>query len=70
MTYVWLVDSLAVLRYQGIDNVDNYNGLMQLNPSDISTAWFERVARFDSEFWIFDRSEGSDGAGDKWYQGR
>lgn len=69
-TYVWLVDSLAVLRYQGIDDADNYNGLMKLNPSDISTAWFEKVTRFSSEFWTFDRSEHSDGSGDKWYQRR
>lgn len=70
LTYVWLVDSLAVRRYQVIDDADNYNGLMQLNPSDISTAWFEKVGRFSSEFWTFDRSERSDGVGDKWYQGR
>lgn len=70
LSYVWLIDSLAVLRYQGIDDAGNYNGLMKLNPSIISQAWFEKVSRFGSENWAFDRYECLDGSGNKWYQAR
>ena len=59
-----------MLRYQGVDDAENYNGLMKLNPSDFSTTWFEKVGRFSSENWIFERVGGLDGAGDMWYQER
>ncbi|RYO97489.1 hypothetical protein DL765_011185 [Monosporascus sp. GIB2] len=68
--YVWLVDSPAARRFQGVNGGDNYNGWMKLNPSDLPAAWFERVARFEDETWIFGRREIPEGSGDLWYHQR
>jgi hypothetical protein len=37
---------------------------MKLNPSDIPDAWFQRVARYESENWVFERMEIPAGSGD------
>ncbi|KAH8203192.1 hypothetical protein TruAng_002597 [Truncatella angustata] len=68
--YVWLIDSQAVGRYQGINDVYNYNGLMKLELINIPDAWFERVPRFDDECHIFERGKAPDGSGDLWYRPR
>ncbi|RYP68288.1 hypothetical protein DL771_006790 [Monosporascus sp. 5C6A] len=68
--YVWLVDSPVVRRFQGVNDAHNYNGLMKLNPSDLPAAWFERVARFEDEAWIFGRREIPEGSSDLWYRQR
>ncbi|RYP21254.1 hypothetical protein DL767_009306 [Monosporascus sp. MG133] len=68
--YVWLVDSPAVRRFKGVNDAENYNGWMKLNPSDLPAAWFERVARFEDEAWIFGRREIPQGSGDLWYHQR
>ncbi|RYP89407.1 hypothetical protein DL769_000058 [Monosporascus sp. CRB-8-3] len=65
--YIWLVDSPTVRRFQGVNDADNYNGWMKPNPSDLPAAWFERVARFEDEAWIFGRREIPEGSGDLWY---
>lgn len=68
--YVWLVDSQAVRRFQGVEDADNYNGWMKLSPSDIPDAWFERVARYESDYWTFERTEIPQGSGELWYNSR
>ncbi|KAJ0344384.1 hypothetical protein KNSL1_009416 [Colletotrichum chrysophilum] len=67
-SFVWLIDSLAVKRFQSVEDADNYNGLMKLSPGDLSDAWFERAGRFSSDFWTFDREEIPEGSGEKWYR--
>ncbi|KAF5512787.1 hypothetical protein CGCA056_v011926 [Colletotrichum aenigma] len=67
-SFVWLIDSLAVKRFQGFEDADNYNGLMKLSPEDLPDAWFERAGRFSSDFWTFDREEIPEGSGEKWYR--
>ncbi|KAI8253298.1 hypothetical protein K4K58_007254 [Colletotrichum sp. SAR11_239] len=67
-SFVWLIDSLAVKRFQGVEDADNYNGLMKLSPEDLPDAWFERAGRFSSDFWTFDREEIPEGSGEKWYR--
>ncbi|KAK2777867.1 hypothetical protein CKAH01_11913 [Colletotrichum kahawae] len=69
-SFVWLIDSLAVKRFQGVEDADNYGGLMKLSPEDLPDAWFERAGRFSSDFWTFDRAEIPDGSGEKWYRQR
>ncbi|KAH0421149.1 hypothetical protein CcaCcLH18_13616 [Colletotrichum camelliae] len=69
-SFGWLIDSLAVKRFQGVEDADNYDGLMKLSPEDLPSAWFERVGRFSSDFWTFDREEVPEGSGEKWYRQR
>ncbi|ETS85605.1 hypothetical protein PFICI_03630 [Pestalotiopsis fici W106-1] len=66
--YLWLIDSQAVRRYQGIDDMENYNGLMKLKARDIPYAWFQRAPRSEDEYHIFKRSEAPDGSG-VWFVG-
>ncbi|KFZ12468.1 hypothetical protein V502_07060 [Pseudogymnoascus sp. VKM F-4520 (FW-2644)] len=44
-SYVWLVDSQAVKRFQGVENGDNYDGWMKLCPDDIPEAWATPATR-------------------------
>ncbi|KAF4928151.1 hypothetical protein CGCVW01_v002057 [Colletotrichum viniferum] len=67
-SFVWLIDSLAVKRFQGFEDADNYNGLMKVSPEGLPDAWFERAGRFSSDFWTFDREEIPEGSGKKWYR--
>ncbi|KAJ0273976.1 hypothetical protein COL940_009572 [Colletotrichum noveboracense] len=66
-SYVWLVDSRAAKRFQGVEDPVNYDGCMKLSVGDIYEAWFERVARFEDLDWIFEREEKD---GEKWYSPR
>lgn len=65
--YLWLVDSQAVRRYKGIDDAENYNGLMRLQASDIPDAWFERAPRWEDACHIFKRVESPKGSGNMWF---
>ncbi|KFY87359.1 hypothetical protein V500_07004 [Pseudogymnoascus sp. VKM F-4518 (FW-2643)] len=63
-SYVWLVDSQAVKRFQGVENGDNYDGWMKLCPDDTpEAAWFERTCASGKSFWIFERREIPQGSG-------
>ncbi|TPX10952.1 uncharacterized protein E0L32_008158 [Thyridium curvatum] len=67
--YVWLVDPQAARRYKGIDNDENYDGVMKLSPADIPSSWFERVAMtLQSDSHIFLRQEIPTGSGSLWYR--
>ncbi|KAF3025527.1 hypothetical protein E8E14_009203 [Neopestalotiopsis sp. 37M] len=69
--YLWLVDSRAVKRYEGIDDEENYNGLMKLEALQIPYAWFGEIThRREDESWIFARREIPEGSGDMWFQSR
>ncbi|KAK0378286.1 SCP-like extracellular protein [Colletotrichum limetticola] len=68
--HVWLVDSLAVRRYSGTEDEDNYDGWMRLSPHDLADAWFEKVERSSSENWTFERVDIPEGSGEKWYTQR
>ncbi|KAK6224552.1 hypothetical protein QIS74_02879 [Colletotrichum tabaci] len=69
-SYVWLVDSRAVNRYQGVEDGDNYEGWMRLCSEDIYYAWFEKAGRSASDHWTFEQREIPPGSGIKWYQAR
>ncbi|KAF4482118.1 hypothetical protein CGGC5_v010001 [Colletotrichum fructicola Nara gc5] len=66
-SYVWLVNSRAAKRFQGVEDPVNYDGCMKLSVGDIYEAWFERAARFEDLEWNFEREEK---AGEKWYSPR
>ncbi|UQC82108.1 SCP-like extracellular protein [Colletotrichum lupini] len=68
--HVWLVDSLAVRRFSGTEDEDNYDGWMRLSPHDLADAWFEKVERSSSENWTFERVDIPEGSGEKWYTQR
>ncbi|KAF6824879.1 hypothetical protein CMUS01_10055 [Colletotrichum musicola] len=63
-SYVWLVDSRAAKRFQGVEGPVDYDGCMKLRVDDIYEAWFERAARFEDLDWIFKREEKD---GERWY---
>ncbi|KZL78235.1 hypothetical protein CT0861_07880 [Colletotrichum tofieldiae] len=69
-SYVWLVDSRAVNRFQGVEDGDNYEGWMKLCSDNIYEAWFEKVTRSDKDYWIFERHEIPEGSGIMWYLAR
>ncbi|KAI8166565.1 hypothetical protein KHU50_006766 [Colletotrichum sp. SAR 10_65] len=66
-SYVWLVDSRAAKRFQGVEDPVNYDGCMKLSVGDVYEAWFERAARFEDLEWTFEREEKD---GEKWYSVR
>ncbi|KAF3812007.1 hypothetical protein GCG54_00002959 [Colletotrichum gloeosporioides] len=66
-SYVWLIDSRAAKRFQGVEDPASYDGCMKLSVGDIYEAWFERVARFEDLDWIFELEER---AGERWYSSR
>ncbi|KAI8238778.1 hypothetical protein K4K57_002541 [Colletotrichum sp. SAR 10_99] len=62
-SYVWLIESRAAKRFQGVEDAVNYDGCMKLSVGDIYEAWFDRVARFEDLDWIFEPEEKD---GEKW----
>jgi hypothetical protein len=79
--YVWLVDSQAVRSFVSFEHIRAislfedwakrcHNGWLKLSPSDMRYAWFERLMCWESEGYVFDRTEkrGYEGSGDWWYK--
>jgi hypothetical protein len=76
--YVWLVDSQAVERFDGVEHapaVDEghnwiacYRGWLKLTATDVNDAWFERLFRAGKEEWHFRLSKMPKGLGDWWYR--
>ncbi|KAF5510203.1 hypothetical protein CGCS363_v003772 [Colletotrichum siamense] len=66
-SYVWLIESRAAKRFQGVEDAVNYDGCMKLSVGDIYEARFERVARFEDLDWISEREKKD---GEKWYSPR
>ncbi|KAJ0336073.1 hypothetical protein COL922a_008403 [Colletotrichum nupharicola] len=69
-SFLWLIDSLAIKRFQGVEDADNYSGFMKLSPENLPDAWFERAGRFSSDPWTFDCVEIPEGSGEKWFCAR
>ncbi|OBT80372.1 hypothetical protein VF21_00740 [Pseudogymnoascus sp. 05NY08] len=66
-SYVWLVDSQAVKRFQEGGDGDNYDGWMKLCTEDIPDAWFERTRVSGKWLYTFERTEIPQGSGKLWY---
>ena len=76
--YVWLVDSQAVERFDGVKHapaVDEghnwivcYRGWLKLEATNVDDAWFERLFKSDKDEWLFRLTKMPEGLGDWWYQ--
>ncbi|KFY80131.1 hypothetical protein V499_00967 [Pseudogymnoascus sp. VKM F-103] len=66
-SYVWLVDSQAVKRFQGVEDSDNYDGWMKLCTEDIYDAWFERTNACGKWLYTFERKDIPKLPGKLWY---
>ncbi|KAL5352384.1 hypothetical protein ACLOAV_002332 [Pseudogymnoascus australis] len=67
-SYVWLVDSQAVKRFQGVENGGHYDGWMKLCTEDIYDAWFERTNARGTWRYIFERMDIPKVPGKLWYR--
>jgi hypothetical protein len=77
--YVWLVDSQAVESFVSFEHVQAisatadwanrcHNGWLKLEPMWVDNAWFERLARYQDEHWVFGRYEREQGSGNWWFE--
>jgi hypothetical protein len=77
--YVWLVDSEAVRSFVRFEHVQAdcamvdwenrcHNGWLKREAMGLDDAWFERLARFQDEHYVFCRRERRKGSGDWWFE--